>query len=391
MILGLAIAAASLAGLSACIYFANLKHYRPLREACGGRAKVSVLVPARDEADSIGGLIESVLAGEGVDLELVVLDDHSGDGTDAVVRSHAERDGRVRLVSGEPLPAGWCGKQFACWQLAHAARHDVWLFLDADVRLRPDAVARAAAEREAGGYNLLSGVPRQTFQCVADRMLIPLIHFVLLAYLPLGRAERFALPKYAAGCGQFFLTTRSAYAKSGGHEAVRGSMHDGLMLPTAYRRAGLRTTLRDLTDAATCRMYEADGEVLSGLGKNAAEGIAHPARIGPFTLLLGVGHVLPWGLLAIAEEGAFAAASAACGMSLLPRLDAAARFRQPLWAAVLHPVSVVGFLWLQWAALLRHVRGVRPTWKGRGVAVGAGPVAPETVAAVRVRDEKTLK
>ena len=120
-----------------------------------------------------------MLASTGVDLELVVLDDASTDGTGDVVSRVAAEDARVRLVRGSPLPAGWCGKQHACWQLAGAARHDTWVFLDVDVAPAPDAVARAVAFLDASGAALASGFPRQRTACLLDRLLLPL---QLLAY-----------------------------------------------------------------------------------------------------------------------------------------------------------------------------------------------------------------
>lgn len=362
MSLALAIAALVLAGVPLAVYLLNIPRYRPLARETADDA-VSVLVPARDEEASIGGLIESVLSDPGCPVELIVLDDHSGDRTADVITSAAAADPRVRLVRGQPLPPGWCGKQFACSQLADAASHDTWVFLDADVRVESLAIGRLVAKRDRTGLDLLSGVPRQVFSATLDRLLIPLIHFVLLGYLPLRRADRSTAPAYAAGCGQVFVTTRAAYRAAGGHAAIRETMHDGLRLPRLYREAGLRTGLADLTDAASCAMYASDAEVWPGLSKNAVEGIGSPGRIVPFTVLLIGGHVMPWLLLPWQPV----VAGLACGASLLPRVHAAARFRQPVWTALLHPLAVSVFLAIQWAALGRHLLGRQTRWKGRGV------------------------
>jgi glycosyltransferase involved in cell wall biosynthesis len=256
---------------------------------------VSVLVPARNEEAAIGRLCRDVLASEGVDLELVILDDASQDGTAAVVAGIAAEDPRVRLVPGSPLPAGWCGKQHACWQLARAARHDTWVFFDVDVSPTPDAVARAVAFLDVSGAALGSGFPRQRTACLLDWLLLPLIHFILLGFLPLARSRRDNVVGMAAGCGQFFVTRRAAYDAAGGHAAIRASLHDGVKLPRAYRRAGLTTDLFDATGVASCRMYDRDADVWRGLSKNATEGIGGPATIVPFTLLLAGGQILRLG------------------------------------------------------------------------------------------------
>ena len=137
----------------------NLLLYRP-PPMRGIRAAVSVLIPARNEADKIASAVNTVLANRDVELEVVVLDDHSTDGTADIVRAIA--DPRVRIETAPPLPQGWSGKQHACWHLAHLARHQFLVFVDADVRLSPDALGRMAAfmaKRPAVG--LASGFPRQ--------------------------------------------------------------------------------------------------------------------------------------------------------------------------------------------------------------------------------------
>lgn len=342
-------------------------------EPAPGGPRVSVLVPARDEATAIGGLVDSILASRGVDLELVILDDDSRDGTGALVEARAAADPRVRLVRGAPLPAGWCGKQHACWQLAAAARHDVLLFLDADVRLAPDGVARAVAFLDASEADLVSGFPLQETGCLLDWLLLPLIHFILLGYLPIALSRRDGRPGLAAGCGQLFVTRKAAYDRAGGHAAIRASLHDGIMLPRAYRGAGSRTDLFDAGDLARCRMYATDADVVRGLGKNATEGIGAPKSIVPFTILLAGGAILPAVLLVLGLASGFrgwpawavATGLAAAGLSWLPRLFGVARLGQSVSSALAHPVAVALFLGLQWWALARRLLGGSTSWRGR--------------------------
>ncbi len=372
---GLAVVALLLAALPAVLTLANLRAFAPPPPPTGEPA-VSVLVPARNEEAAVGRLCRDVLASTGVDLELVILDDASDDGTATVVREIAAADPRVRLVSGQPLPAGWCGKQHACWQLARAARHDTWVFLDVDVAPAPDAIARAVAFLDASGAALGSGFPRQRTSCLLDWLLLPLIHFILLGFLPLARCRRDNAPGMAAGCGQFFVTRRADYERAGGHAVIRASLHDGVKLPRAYRRAGLKTDIFDATTIASCRMYERNGDVWRGLAKNATEGIGSPATILPFTILLVGGQVLPFVLLASGLAVGFAGwprwaaavALAAAACAWLPRFLAAARFRQSLSSAVAHPLGVAVFLAIQWTALVRKGLGLKTAWRGRSLA-----------------------
>jgi hypothetical protein len=341
-----------------------------------------VLIPARNEERSIRAAVEAALAGRGVELEVVVLDDHSEDATARIVAELAARDPRVRLLQGPPLPPGWCGKQHACVVLARAARHPLLVFVDADVRLAPDGLARMAAFLDASGADLVSGVPRQEAGTFLEKLVIPLIHFVLLGFLPLRRMRRSCRPAFAAGCGQLFLARRTVYERVGGHAAIRASLHDGIKLPRAFRAAGLKTDLCDATDVATCRMYRGAGELWHGLAKNATEGLAAPRMIVPATALLLGGQVLPLALLPLAWAEPAAAGLAALGVVLLfsPRLAGMRRFHQSPLGAALHPLGVLVLVAIQWYGLLRALLGRPAGWKGRlygsgragGIRAGAG-------------------
>ena len=380
------------AAIPAVLYARNTTAFRPPPAVHDGtRPRLSVLIPARDEAAAIGPALDAVLASAGVELDVVVLDDQSTDGTAEVVRGYAARDTRVRLAAGVPLPAGWCGKQHACHVLAGLAESDTLVFLDADVRLAPDALARLAQFQRDTGAALVSGFPRQETGTGGELLVIPLINWLVACYLPLGRMRASTGPQYGAGCGQWFLTPRDAYTRSGGHAAIRASLHDGVKLPRAYRAAGLATDICDATDLATCRMYRTSRQVWVGLAKNAREGMAGPVGIWVWTLLLLGGHVLPWVLLVVGLADVLvwddfnryyfpgpatdavaaghrillAAGAVACTLSVVPRLLCAARFRQSRLSALLHPVGVTLLVGIQWYATVMTWAGRPVGWKGR--------------------------
>ena len=365
----LALIALVLAAIPCGLFLLNLLVYRPIASRRSTiQNSVSVLIPARNEEQNIHATLEAVLASSGCDFEIVVLDDHSTDRTAAIVRDLARRDDRVRLESAPALPAGWCGKQHACFVLAKLARYPLLVFMDADVRLATDALARMAVFMQRSGADLASGVPRQELGTFSDRLLLPLIHFILLGFLPMHAMRRTRLPAFSAGCGQLFIARRDAYKRCGGHAMLRDSLHDGIKLPRVFRRAGFRTDLFDATDIAACRMYHTNAETWRGLGKNATEGLAAPGTIVPMTALLLGGQILPFVLLAFAPmlstSGLMLAAFAAA-IAYVPRLVANRTFRQPLGAALLHPLGILALLAIQWHALVRHLAGKPSVWKGR--------------------------
>ncbi len=370
MIDALAIAATALALLYAGLTTINLLAFRPPPPApAGARPRVSLLIPARDEVRTIDAALGAALASEGVDLEVVVLDDGSTDGTAARVRAWAEADRRVRLIEGPPLPRGWNGKQHACWTLSRAAAHDLMAFQDADVRLAPDALSRLAAHLDRRRLDLLSGFPREVTGSLAEALVIPQIHVLLLGYLPLPLARLSRARGLAAGCGQLMVTRRAAYEAMGGHGAIRASRHDGVTLPRAARAAGLATDLVDATPLASCRMYRDAAEVWHGFAKNATEGMATPMALPVWTALLGGGHVLPFVLVPVAEIAgepeALRLSAIAVALVWGARTMLAARMGQSALGVLLHPVGVALVLAIQWSALLAARRGRPRSWRGR--------------------------
>lgn len=377
MILALAIFALLLSAIPAALFLANLPLFccvpaaeqAPSDSSPSELQAASILIPARDEASGIGGCIEAALASAGVAVEVVVLDDDSTDPTAAIVADHAARDPRVRLITGNPLPPGWNGKQHACKQLAEAAQHDRLVFIDADVRLAPDAIGQLIAYQDRTGVGLLSAFPHQLTGTWLETWLIPIMHFVLLGYLPFSRMRSQLDPSLAAGCGQLFLTTRLAYQQAGTHESIKASRHDGVKLPRAYRRSGLMTDVVDGTDLADCRMYRGAAEVVRGVLKNATEGIANPRLILVFTVLLLGCSLLPVIALVFSVVRSDVIATIVSVVALVlahvPRLVAAKRFRQSWLGAICHIPATITFVTLQWLALAGHLTGRQVTWRGR--------------------------
>lgn len=360
----LAVVSLVLAAIPAVLTLLNLRVYRPLPASSGPLPSLSVLIPARDEAANIGAAIEAVLANTGGGFELIILDDHSTDGTAEIVARAAGHDPRVRLESAPPLPGGWCGKQHACHILASHARHPLLVFTDADVRLAPDALARlATAMAGPDAPALISGFPRQILGSFGEKLVLPLIHFILLGFLPMHFMRSTLRAGFSAGCGQLFIARRDAYQQTGGHAMIRGSLHDGVKLPRLFRRHGFTTDLFDASDLATCRMYQNGAEVIAGLGKNATEGIAAPGTILPMTVLLAGGQLLPF--LLLATPAPLAITLAASVLTLLPRFIAMRKFQQPLIGVLLHPLGVLVLLAIQWYAFFRRASGRPARWKTR--------------------------
>lgn len=376
------------AAQSLLVGIANMKRYRPAPALADVAAstqsvRVAVCIPARNERENIEACVRSVLASREVDVRAYVYDDESTDGTGEILARLAAEDARVVVVPRRALPTGWNGKQHACFRMAeHGLAYDPalewFLFTDADVRFEPDAVARALGFAQRANAALVSTVPREVTGSVGEMLLIPLIHFVLMGYLPFGRMRATLDPAASAACGQFILVSRTAYRASGGHEGFRDSMHDGVKFPRAVRRAGLRTDLYDGTESVSCHMYRGFSQTWRGFAKNAFEGLGSLGLLIFITVWHVLGHLLPWVVItaAVAQmltqsdasrerpQTALVLAVLAVVCALLYRVLLAARFRQSWLNVPLHPISIAMLTAVQWWSLWLDRTG-RRGWKGR--------------------------
>jgi cellulose synthase/poly-beta-1,6-N-acetylglucosamine synthase-like glycosyltransferase len=320
--------------------------------------RVSVLLPLRDEAARVEPCLRALLAQTGVDLEVVVLDDGSSDGTADVVRRVSAGDARVRLLHGAPLPPGWLGKPHACQQLADAAApvSDVLVFVDADVVLAPHAVAATVALLDEAGLDLVSPYPRQDAPGLT-RLVQPLLQWSWLSFLPLRVAERSGRASLSAANGQLLAVRRNAYDRAGGHAAVRRDVVEDVALLRALKRTGGRGGVADGTSLATTRMYDSWPDLVDGYTKSLwTLPVATPA-------LLVLLYVVPaaaalrgsrWGVAGYAAGVAGRVVSARrTGGRVMPD-------------ALAHPVSVALLGWLAMRSRVAHRRGAL-TWKGRAV------------------------
>jgi hypothetical protein len=330
--------------------------------------RIAVLLPLRDEAVRVTPCLESLLGQRGVaNLDIVVLDDGSTDGTATVVRDVA--GDQVRLLTGGDLPPGWLGKPYACRQLADAAPDaDVLVFVDADVVLRPDAIAAAVILLRGTGATLLSPYPRIVG---AGWLVQPLLQWSWLTFLPLRAMERSPRPSLAAAGGQWLVLDRAGYDRAGGHAAVRDDVLEDIGLARAVKRAGLRIALADGSRLAECRMYASWRELTDGYAKSLWASFGSPVGAAAVVVLLLLLYAAPpLAALGLLIGGAMVPAlvtGCAYLLGVVGRVIAAAATGGRVWPdALAHPVSVAVFAWLVARSFRWHAQG-RLTWRGRPV------------------------
>jgi chlorobactene glucosyltransferase len=227
---------------------------------------VSVLIPARNEEKNIAICVESLLQQDYQNYEIIVLDDNSSDNTGQVVAELARRDNRVTLIKGEQLPSDWAGKPFACFQLAQKARGDWLLFIDADTISSPEMISSTMQIALENKPALLSGFPRQITSGFAQKMVIPLIYFIML-WVPFWWIQQLSKPRPALAIGQFLLFSRESYWQIGGHSAVKSKIIEDVWLSYAINKQGGRHLTVDLSPVFSCNMYQDLGSMWEGFKK----------------------------------------------------------------------------------------------------------------------------
>jgi hopene-associated glycosyltransferase HpnB len=338
---------------------------------------VVAVIPARDEADGIAACVRSLLGQDYAGrLGLVLVDDHSTDGTADIARAAAAAFGaaeRLQVVAGRALPAGWTGKLWAVAQGLEAAQ--AWmsdaefvLLSDADIAHDAHNLAELVAHAEAGGLDLVSLMVVLHCATPAERWLIPAFVFFFAMLYPfawVNRRDR----RTAAAAGGCMLARRRALARIGGVSGISGALIDDCALAAAIKPGGpiwlgLATRTRSL------RVYEKVGDIWLMVARTAYVQLGHsPLLLGLTVLGMAITYLAPpllllaGGLPALLGGLAWVAMAAAYAPTLR-------RYRRSLlWAPLLplvasfYSVATIGSAW-------RHYRGRGGAWKGRVYAKG---------------------
>jgi chlorobactene glucosyltransferase len=351
--------------------------------------RVSVILPARNEAAHIAECLRAIRASTWPDLEILVIDDGSTDGTGDIARQAAEGDRRVRIIQAPPLPEGWFGKQWACHVGTRESTGSLLLFTDADTRHSPDLLLRLVLMRASRGADLMSVAGRQETGTLWERAVQPLMFALIFArYGGASALERARRASDVVANGQCFMLSRDIYDTVGGHEAVRDFVAEDVMMAQAVWQHGGRVSLAIGRDQLSTRMYDSLSSLVQGWGKNVYAGGRHSMRGGrvgrlvfPVLLLLAPLYVIapPLVLLALLLVRALAAMS---GTAVVPWWDAwmvwsalatasglitvgtINRFNGDPWhRALLAPLGGAVMLAIFAMAI---ARGSRVSWKDRG-------------------------
>ncbi|UYP21028.1 glycosyltransferase family 2 protein [Rhodococcus sp. Z13] len=371
----LVVTGAGIAGYGAAVAAANRIALPRLTPGAVVDEPVTVVVPARDEAERIGAVVSDLAAQRGLArLRVLVLDDDSSDGTAEVARRAAGADERITVIRRtDPPPPGWTGKAAACAaaidRAGAAAATGTVVFVDADVRLAPDALAAAVTLLRRADAGLVSPFPCQETGSVLERLVQPLLFWSWFALLPVAVAHRARRPSMAVACGQFLVFDAAAYTAIGGHAAVAASPTEDLDLARALRRAGFHTLAAAAGPLASCRMYDGPRPLVAGYTRWLWSAFGSPAGAAAVVALYLLAYLVPPSAAVLARGPVRRWGLAGTGAAVASRLLARATERgRPAWsdlpAAGTHPASVLAFASLT-AESIRARRAGRTAWKDR--------------------------
>ena len=323
--------------------------------------QVSVIVPARNEEACLGTCLQSLVAQEGVQFELIVVDDGSTDRTAEIARSFED----VQLIQAGELPAGWTGKNNAMAAGARIARGKRLLFTDADTFHKPGALARAIAEAEKQSAALLSYSPEQEVHGFLQKAVMPVIFAELATTFPPAKVSDPASP-IAAANGQYLMISRETYDSVGGHTKIAGDLLEDVAMARLVKSSGRKIFFRYGGDAVRTRMYRSWAQMKEGWTKNLALLFEKPRKLA---LLRGSEFVSIFAGLIIATALSVNHFAISCVMFLLilpAAVSASLRIRRAHFSWVTSLTAFFGlaiFSYLLFGSAAAQSRGV--SWKGR--------------------------
>jgi cellulose synthase/poly-beta-1,6-N-acetylglucosamine synthase-like glycosyltransferase len=336
-----------------CVQIRSPKRTSELTETIG------VLVPMRNEAENVEGLVATLAAQEG-SFHFYLLDDNSEDQTHELLQRFTTADSRFTVIKGVVLNDKWIGKTWALQQLYEVSKEEVLISIDADVRLSNDALNKAVTTLHDSALDFVSPYPRQIALSFAERLIQPLLQWSWLTTVPLRYAESSGQQSMAVANGQFFVVRRTALAAISGYESVKHAVIDDVFLARQLVKNGSSGTVINGSDIAQTRMYASWDEIKAGYGKSLNQAFGSIAGAVFVVVFLIATCVVPLILGILGNPYGWLGFAAIVGTRALSAIKSRGRVLD----SVLHPISVLALVYLIAYSYLR--RG-SVQWKGRTV------------------------
>jgi cellulose synthase/poly-beta-1,6-N-acetylglucosamine synthase-like glycosyltransferase len=320
---------------------------------------VGVLVPMRNEAANVEGLIPTLAAQEG-SFRFYLLDDNSEDQTFELLQHFTKADSRFTVIKGTALKDKWVGKTWALQQLFDASSEEILVSIDADVRLTNDAINKAVTALNSAQLDFISPYPRQIAKTFAERLIQPLLQWSWLTTVPLRYAEKSGQKSMAVANGQFFVVRRPALTSIGGYQSVKHAVIDDVFLARELVKNGSCGTVINGSDIAETRMYASWNQIESGYGKSLSKAFGSILGALFVVVFLFATSIAPLVLGLLGNPYGWLGFAAIVGSRVL----SAIKSRGKVLDSVLHPISVVALIYL---IIYSYLMRGSIQWKGRTI------------------------
>lgn len=321
---------------------------------------ISILVPVRNEEKNIPSLMKNLMEQEYKNYELLVYDDDSGDHTLDILHGFLKNNKKLKIIKGGQLPDGWLGKNHACHQLAKKAKGEYFMFIDADVKLEKDCIHKAINYINHQNAALLTIFPKQVMGTFGEKMVVPLMNWILLSLLPLILVRTRYFSSLSAANGQFMLFERENYLQHFYHEKVKHLPFEDIAIARIMKHNKDRIRVLTGNSDISCRMYHSYFEAIHGFTKNVRAFFGnHWSFLILFTLITSFGPFIIYFNLSFHYFILY-------GLTiLLIRLNVSFLSRQPVLFNILYSiVQHFSFLFVVLLTITKSVNG-KLKWKGR--------------------------
>jgi chlorobactene glucosyltransferase len=328
---------------------------------------VSILVPARNEEENIGNCLDYLVRLDYENYEIIILDDDSSDRTSEIVMKYQKKYKNLQLVKGEPLPPGWTGKNWACWQLAKAAKGELFIFTDADNWFHPQSVSKTIAWMEKYRLSALSAFPQQITLTFTEKLLILVIDIILYTMLPLWLVLKTKNSSVSAANGQWLAFRRKEYFSTGGHQSVKNKVVEDVEIFRLFKRNNKKVLTVIGTNMIFCRMYNNLPEVARGLAKIFFGLTGNKILI--YILLVGIMflvYIFPWIALMILDN--WLMVLPAIALPILYRIVMKIQLREDWLGVWFQPVTILLSIMIAFKSYYA-ARTNNILWKGRKISV----------------------
>ncbi|ANU22142.1 glycosyltransferase [Planococcus donghaensis] len=327
---------------------------------------VSVLVPMRNEERNVATLIKSLKNSTYRQLEFIILNDQSTDGTQQALTQEIAGDSRFKIIMGQKLPEDWVGKVHACHQLQQEASGEYLLFVDADVRFRPKAIEQSLVLLQRKRAQLLTGFPAFDVSPFLSKLLVPMLHFVVLFHLPVFLANHTKFKAATAANGMWMMFESSSYRKIGGHAAVYNSLVEDVHIARKIKEHGYKVVLAHITMSVKCRMYDTNAEVWEGFLKNSYAGIGRSPVMAFFLILFYfIFYILPPFLAIYGIWNGFYLWAVPYALTVAQRWYIDMVTNQRWYLAFLIPLQALAMLAVLTQSMRKSLKKQAYSWKGR--------------------------